>query len=89
MATLSLVGASLLRKYNASACTDVTGFGILGHTNYLAQAQKANVELVINKLPIYRGLIKVENKVQNFKFMEGYAAETSGGLLICIASERK
>lgn len=36
MATLSLVGARLLRKYRASACTDVTGFGILGHTNYLA-----------------------------------------------------
>ena len=69
MATLSLVGARLLRKYNASACTDVTGFGILGHANYLAQAQKANVELVINKLPIYKGLIKIEKKVLNFRFL--------------------
>lgn len=59
MATLSLVGARLLRKYRASACTDVTGFGILGHATYLAQAQKAGVELVINKLPIYKGLIKI------------------------------
>lgn len=49
----------MLRKYKASACTDVTGFGILGHATYLAQAQKANVELVINKLPIYKGLIKI------------------------------
>ena len=40
MATLSLVGAKLLRKYKAHACTDITGFGILGHTHYLAQAQK-------------------------------------------------
>lgn len=69
MATLSLIGARLLRKYRASACTDVTGFGILGHTNYLAEAQKAHVDLVINKLPIYRGLIKIENKVQNFRFL--------------------
>ena len=69
MATLSLVGARLLRKYNANACTDVTGFGILGHANYLAQAQKANVELVINKLPIYKGLIKIEKKVLNFRFL--------------------
>jgi selenide,water dikinase len=44
---------------------------------------------VINKLPIYKGLIKIENKVQNFRFMEGYAAETSGGLLICISQEKK
>ena len=40
MATLSIVGARLIRKYKAHACTDVTGFGILGHANYLAQAQK-------------------------------------------------
>lgn len=43
MATLSLVGARLLRKYKVGACTDVTGFGILGHADYLAQAQKLNV----------------------------------------------
>ena len=68
MGTLSLVGASLIRKYKAGACTDVTGFGILGHANYLAQAQKNNVEFVINMFPVYKGLIKVQHKVQNFKF---------------------
>jgi selenide,water dikinase len=55
----------------------------------LAQAQKANVELVINRLPIYKGLIKIEKKVINFRFLEGYAAETSGGLLICISQDKK
>lgn len=40
MATLSIIGARLLRKYKAHACTDVTGFGILGHAKYLAKAQK-------------------------------------------------
>lgn len=59
MATLSIVGANLIRKYKVNACTDVTGFGILGHANYLAQAQKGMVEFVINKLPIYKGLIKI------------------------------
>lgn len=43
MATLSLVGARLVTKYKAGACTDVTGFGILGHADYLAQAQKKKV----------------------------------------------
>jgi selenide,water dikinase len=43
MATLSLIGAKLITKYKAHACTDVTGFGILGHAHYLAQAQKNNV----------------------------------------------
>lgn len=89
MATLSLVGAELLTKYKAHACTDVTGFGILGHAQYLAEAQKNNVEFVLHTLPIYKGLIKIENKVQNFRFMEGYAAETSGGLLVCIRQDKK
>jgi len=61
----------------------------LAHANYLAQAQKNNVDFVINKLPIYKHLIKVENKVQNFRFLEGYAAETSGGLLICLSKDLK
>ena len=47
MATLSIVGARLVQKYKANACTDVTGFGILGHAKYLAAAQKNEVELVI------------------------------------------
>ena len=74
MGTLSLVAARLITKYKAHASTDVTGFGILGHANYLAQAQKNNVEFVINTFPIYRNLIKVEKKVQDFKFMDGLAA---------------
>jgi len=28
MATLNLLGARLLKKYNAKACTDITGFGV-------------------------------------------------------------
>ena len=74
MGTLSMVGARLVTKYKAGACTDVTGFGILGHADYLAQAQKSKVEFVINRLPVYKNLIKVEHKVQNFQFFEGYAA---------------
>lgn len=84
MATLSIVGASLIQKYRAHACTDVTGFGILGHANYLAQAQKNKVTFVLNKFPVYKDLIKIEHKVQDFKLMDGYAAETSGGLMICL-----
>jgi selenide,water dikinase len=38
MATLNLEGAKLLSKFNSRACTDVTGFGILGHANYLSLA---------------------------------------------------
>jgi selenide,water dikinase len=85
MATLNVIGAQLIKKYKANACTDVTGFGILGHANYLANAQKSNVTFVINRFPIFKNLIKVDKKAVDYKFMEGNTAETSGGLLICLS----
>lgn len=88
MATLNLVGAGLLRKYKSNACTDVTGFGILGHANYLAQAQKNNVKFVIDTLPVLRDIHKLETeKVTTYKLFEGYAAETSGGLLVALSKD--
>ena len=38
MATLNRDAASLFKKYQVSACTDITGFGIIGHATYLAKA---------------------------------------------------
>jgi selenide,water dikinase len=75
MGTLNVVGARLLRKYESNACTDVTGFGILGHANYLAQAQKNNVKFILDKLPILKDIHKLESqKVTSYKLFEGYAA---------------
>lgn len=84
MATLNLAGASLYKKYKVKAGTDVTGFGILGHANYLAVAQKLPVEFKIHTLPILKNLIKLEKQARDFKFKEGLAAETSGGLLVAV-----
>lgn len=36
MGTLNLLGAKLMKKYKATASTDITGFGVLGHANFLA-----------------------------------------------------
>ena len=88
MATLSISGARLIQKYQAHACTDVTGFGVLGHANYLSQAQKNKVTFVLNKFPIFKNLIKAEKTVKDFKFIEGYSAETSGGLMICLPKDK-
>jgi selenide,water dikinase len=84
MATLNIVGAELIKKFRAHACTDVTGFGVLGHANYLANAQKRDVTFVINRFPTFKNLIKIDKKVVDYKFMEGNTAETSGGLLISL-----
>lgn len=36
MGTLNLRGARMMKRYAANAATDVTGFGILGHAEYLS-----------------------------------------------------
>ena len=89
MSTLNLVGAKLMQKYKATGSTDVTGFGIKGHSQNLANAQKEKVDLVINKFPTLGGLHKYDKIARDFKYKEGKAAETSGGLLISLAKVRK
>ena len=69
----------------AHAATDVTGFGILGHAANLASNQKDKVKFVIHTLPILRGMAKVSKQHEYFKLLQGYSAETSGGLLVCLS----
>jgi len=38
MATLNKNSSTLLHKYNSNGATDITGFGIKGHTQNLASA---------------------------------------------------
>lgn len=88
MARLNRIGAQLMHKYKATACTDVTGFGILGHANNLAQNQKERVGFLLHTLPVIKDLVKISQAVGNmFQLLQGYSAETSGGLLITIPRE--
>ncbi len=45
-----------LRDYQASACTDVTGFGFAGHLFEMARASGCAVEIYIDQLPLYPGV---------------------------------
>jgi len=88
MSTLNLEGAKLMKKYKAGAATDVTGFGILGHTRNLVEAQTEKVDFIIERLPVLADIAQLDKKIVNFKLAEGFSAETSGGLLICLEKEK-
>jgi len=89
MARLNRIGAKLMHKYGATSCTDVTGFGILGHAINLAQNQVARVNFELHTLPILANMRKIAKAVGNmFKLVQGYSAETSGGLLITLPRDK-
>jgi selenide,water dikinase len=84
MGTLNRTAAALMHECSAHAATDVTGFGLLGHALNLAKAQHAEVKFTITVLPCIAGTPGVDTQVFDFKLVQGYSAETSGGLLIAL-----
>ena len=69
-----------MHKYSAHGCTDVTGFGILGHASNLAKVQKNEVSFVIHNLPVIAKMALVSKVYKNdaFGLLKGTSAETSG-----------
>ena len=54
MATLNKVAAEQMLKYDVHACTDVTGFGLLGHLKEMSSGSNCNVILHFDKIPFLR-----------------------------------
>lgn len=48
-----------LQRCRASACTDVTGFGLAGHLFEMARASACAVEVFIERLPLYPGVAEL------------------------------
>jgi selenide,water dikinase len=75
----------LLHKYKAHAATDVTGFGILGHMDALLKTQdRDDVCFVLDSMPILAGMARLSAAAPGFRLLEGFSAETSGGLLVAL-----
>lgn len=70
----------------ANALTDVTGFGLLGHSNEIAKQSKVNIK--IDTLPCIKKTPEL-SKMFGHALLEGYGAETAGGLLIVAKREYK
>lgn len=47
--------AECLQRYNATACTDLTGFGIIGHLIEMTKASQVDAELYLDALPLLDG----------------------------------
>lgn len=64
MVQSSRVAAELALEHGATACTDVTGFGLLGHLVEMCQASKCTASLDLNQVPILDGALEcTKNKI--------------------------
>lgn len=110
MTTLNRVAAKTMDRFSVHACTDITGFGFLGHLAEMVVDSGHGVRVYSQKVPVYHealewaamGLIPAgayTNREFRDKFVNFSAdvsqsiqdlffdPQTSGGLLIAVASD--
>jgi selenide,water dikinase len=51
------LASQIFVNHNASACTDITGFGLAGHLLEMMEASAAEVDLELDSLPLLSGTL--------------------------------
>ncbi|KKB33776.1 selenide, water dikinase SelD [Bacillus thermotolerans] len=52
MATLNKTASEIMAPYNVHACTDVTGFGLLGHASEMAKGSRTGLTVYHDQVPM-------------------------------------
>ena len=52
MKLLNRTGADVMKKFNVRCATDITGFGLAGHSFKMARASKVTIRLEMKKVPL-------------------------------------
>ena len=109
MATLNNKASELIQEVKVHACTDISGFGFLGHTIQLARNSKIGISIDTTAIPVFSEAIEFAKQGmipaglhRNRDFYSPdvqivsdiplyiqdilYDPQTSGGLLICVAT---
>ena len=55
MASLNKTAAEVAKEVGVNACTDITGFGLLGHAWEMAVASQVRIELNLQAIPVIAG----------------------------------
>jgi selenide,water dikinase len=62
MTTLNKTAAELMIEMGAHACTDITGFGLIGHASHLVQEGETGIEFDFNAIPVFAGVMELSKK---------------------------
>ena len=55
MVSLNKAAAESMLEVGVSACTDITGFGLIGHGYELAEASNVTLSFFAERIPIFDG----------------------------------
>ncbi len=65
MTELNMTAAKIMNKYNVTAATDVTGFGLAGHLCEVAQASNITAYIEADKIPLFERTFELCIKYAN------------------------
>ena len=57
MSMLNKTAAEVMSQFNVNACTDVTGFGLVGHLLEMAKGSKKDITLFTQKVPMLNNVL--------------------------------
>ena len=58
MTTLNKRAAELMVEFGAHSCTDVTGFGLMGHLSEMALSSGVDAEVIWDEIPLFPGVLE-------------------------------
>lgn len=59
MVTLNAGAAGVMENFHVNACTDVTGFGLLGHLKEMVEASGVVAEVYADEVPVVSGVMEL------------------------------
>jgi selenide,water dikinase len=84
MTTTNKPVAEAMAEVKANAATDITGFGLIGHSSEMAEQSMVDIE--ITSVPVVKGSLQISD-ILGYSLREGLAHETAGGMLLSVSPE--
>lgn len=83
MSSLNRAAADVMRNFPVSACTDVTGFGLMGHLKEMLGSDSLEVEVDSSALPVLPGALALASQGMNPAGL--YRNRDYTGMLVSVA----
>ncbi len=85
MCELNMSAAEVMKGYDVRACTDITGFGLIGHLFDMLKAGEAGFEIIADEVPLFERTVEMASfgmmpagLYRNREFVGGAARKGSG-----------